>query len=109
MSNDRPKISLQDSLVDIIVKMSERNPGAVEVLSGLAKEFGDDGTMLMLNLDDMNIRGSRIWLGFKDFAGQNMEVFRAAILSRDAEMVRIINAAGREQDEQAVERGASFG
>ena len=84
-------INLNDSISDAIVKMSEGNPGAVRVLMDLLQS--GDGVMLILSLDDMNIRGSSIWIAFKDFAGQDLEVFKAAIQARDPEMVRVVNAA----------------
>lgn len=87
----REKISLKDSVQDVIVKMSEGNPGAINVLIQLYDPKDPETVFEMLQLDDMNIRGSQIWVGFKDFAGGDMKKFRAAIRSRDREMLHVIN------------------
>ena len=107
----RKAINLDDQFMNIIMKMSEGNPGAITVLMRLVKgeseTYGEDGFMALLCLDDMNIRGGQVWLGFKDHCKEDLEVFAQAIKSRDPEMVKTINA--RTSDEEiAVTSGASF-
>lgn len=93
------KISLTDSPKDIVIKMSEGNPGAINVMMALlTQEAGEPVADLrfmdLLHMDDMGMRGPAIWIGFKDHCGQDLAKFRAAIRSRDPEMVKTIQAEG---------------
>ena len=58
----RKRIELTDSMNDMLFKMSEGNPGGLNVLMGLM----DRDPLVFLALDDMNIRGTQIWIGYKD-------------------------------------------
>lgn len=107
MAAERAKIDLTDTMQDLIIKMSEGNPGAVSVLVEMAKAKGVDVLWLILGLDDMNIRGSQIWVGFKDRCGGDLGVFEQAIKDRDPEMVAAINRACPEWE--AKTRGAAPG
>jgi hypothetical protein len=106
----REKIELDGTNVDMAVKMSEGNPGALSVLIQLM-EMGMDGFMVIMHLDDMNIRGSQIWVGYKDFCGEDIEKFKETVEARSPEMVEVINqmpsgALGTE--EKAVTNGGSY-
>jgi hypothetical protein len=108
----RKPINLDDKFMDIITKMSEGTPGAIVVLmrimKGETETYGkQDGLMALLTLDDMNIRGGQVWLGYKDHCKEDLEVFAQAIKSRDPEMVKTINAR-TSGEEVAVTGGASF-
>lgn len=87
----RQEIGLQDSVMDIVLKLSENNPGAISVLTRIIKEMGDLGVLTILNLDDMNIRGTQIWYGYKDVCGEDLKKFIDCIRNRDREMVDKIN------------------
>lgn len=104
----REKIDLNDSFLNLIVKMSEGNPGAIVGLTNLLKA-DKTGGMLLLGLDDMNIRGSQVWVAYKDLYHENAEKFAQAVHNRDRKMVDFIN---QEQasvgEEKAVTGGASF-
>jgi hypothetical protein len=118
MSEEIPhngKISPTMSVTDVIVLLSRGNPGAVNVMAMMVKRAGADVAaqankfFLLLDLDDMNIRGDMIWIGFKDFADKNLDVFEAAIKARDPKLVAVINAErGPGRVDQAVTSGASF-
>ena len=80
MSKER--IQLTDSMMDIVMKMSEGNPGAVTVIAQLIKEnarvdpdsaLGELGTIL--HLDSAGIYASDIWMVYKDICGQNIVSF----------------------------------
>lgn len=101
----RKKISLDMSVLDIVTEMSEGNPGALTVMMDLISKNPDSGVFTLLHLDDMNIRGSQIWVGYKDYAGEDIAKFEEAVIARNPEMVNIINM---ECDEKAVTSGASF-
>lgn len=98
------RIELSDSAVDIMVKMSEGNPGAITVLMQLMKE--PIGLMDVLTLDDMGIRGSQIWVGYKDYCKQDIVKFKEAIKVRDTAMIAVINAEC--PGKKAIAHGASW-
>lgn len=104
----REKLNTTGDMKEAIVQMSEGNPGAINVLIQLMKdpmEFID-----ILNLDDMNMRGSQIWIAYKDHCKEDIEALRKAIRDRDPEMVATVNASrGSDPDAPpAVTHGASF-
>ena len=88
----RKKIELSDDVSTVIVKMAEGNPGAASVLGELLQKKGfEKGIQHILSLNDMNIRGSQIWVGYKDHCGMNMDKFVKCIDDRSEDMVRTIN------------------
>lgn len=113
--------------MDVIVKMAEGNPGATVVMAEMLKA-DPDNLMLILSLDDMNIRGSQIWVGHKDYCGamregdkepltkeEQMKRFIQAIKDRDPKMIEKINEECFHPDlefegykEKAVTHGASW-
>jgi len=67
------KIDLNSTFQDVIIYVSEGNPGALQICMTILKEdkiIDPDafltGIGTLLRLDDMNIRGSKIWILFKD-------------------------------------------
>jgi len=92
---------------DLIFIMSEENPGALSVLYKLLEN--PMGITDILHLDDMNIRGSQIWVGYKDHCYEDIEKFRDSIRGRNKDMVETINQkCQKEQGEIAVTSGASY-
>ena len=87
----RKKIELNDSFQDIIIKMSEGNPGAVGVLMDLFQKCPLKGIKVALFLDDMNIRGQQIWAGYKDYCEEDLDKFIDVIEKNDKLMVKAIN------------------
>lgn len=79
------KITLADTLMDIFMKLSEGNPGALTVLMELYKHGAEidpdagDPILLMLNLDSLNLYGPNIWVLFKDVCGENLTKFIACL------------------------------
>jgi hypothetical protein len=106
----RPKIEAHDSLRDIMVKMSQGNPGGLSALIALVKRDEMQGFMRILSLDDMGMRGSQIWVAYKDHCKQDIEAFEKAIDARDPGMVATVNASRSHADSTppAVTSGASF-
>jgi len=73
------KLDLNDSIEDIMIKMSEGNPGALSVCVQLVTKGGgidpDDwlgGLGGVLSLDSIGIYGSKIWMLFKDVCKQDL-------------------------------------
>lgn len=104
----RKEIDVMSATMDMLMLMAEGNPGAVTVLAQLMK--ADEGILLILGLDDMNIRGTQIWIGFKDYCGNDIKKFSKCILERDKGMVEKINQEGLRgnHNHKAVEGGAAF-
>ena len=106
----REKILGSMSIIETLVLMSEGNPGAATVLGNLSQT----DPLLALGLDDMNIRGQQVWVGYKDHCEEDMDKFIEAIKARDSEMVDTINKNCIYQSEygsfteRAVCNGASF-
>jgi hypothetical protein len=125
--NRNTRIELTDTPMDVIVKMSEGNPGAMTVLINLFKEGGEidpdaafGGLASVLDLDSHGIYGSRIWCLFKDVCGQDLTatvgVLRGCQLGLlpEADLLRAIDNYGQGIDvedilEQVRERLPNFG
>ncbi len=63
----------------------------------------------LLHLDDMNIRGRQIWIGFKEHCGQNIDDFIECYNSRDPKFVATINRLCLADGEAAMVKGATLG
>lgn len=104
----RPKLDLNDTMIETIMKMTDGNPGAIVGLTSMLKA-DKTGGMLLLGLDDMNIRGSQIWEAYKYLYHEDGEKFAKAVSKRDPKMVDFINQElASVGGEKAVTGGASF-
>lgn len=99
----RKQLDLTASATMMIIEMSEGNPGGAMVLSQLITR----APQAILFLDDMNIRGSQIWVGYKDHCGMDIDLFIEKIKNRDQEMIDTINK-NTGIEEQAVRKVASM-
>ena len=92
----------------MIIEMSEGNPGALDVLARLFVKPQD--LVIILGLDDMNIRGTQIWVAYKDFAGRDLHVLYWSIIDRSPQMVDTVNREGARGNHTAlaVIHGASY-
>lgn len=95
-ATERKEITLNTSTMDVVVMMAEGNPGALNVIIELLKR-GPDGIVYLLHLDDMNIRGSQIWIGFKYYCGQSVNKLIECIVNRDQGMIDKINELNQSQ------------
>ena len=73
------RIQLTDSTMDVCMKMSEGNPGALTVIMSLmrdAQKIDPDNWMPglgeVLSLDSLGIYGSKIWMLYKDVCGEDL-------------------------------------
>ncbi len=73
------RINLDDTLIDIIVKMADGNPGAASVMGELMRDghlidpdnmFG--GMSCIMRLDSLGIYGPNIWILYKDVCGESI-------------------------------------
>ena len=76
-----PRIKLEDNIQDSIFKMSEGNPGALKVLMNMLQK--ENGLIYILTLDDMGIYGSKIWVGYKDHCGMDIDKYIESIKKRE--------------------------
>lgn len=76
-----------------LVEMSENNTGGLTVLMELMKDL--DGIFYICLLDEMNIRGTQIWVAYKKHAKQSIETLKDSIKKKDGEMLRVVNEFGR--------------
>ena len=104
----REKLELNDTVFGTMYKMSEGVPGAIVGITNLMKA-DESGIMLLLGLDDMNIRGSQIWEAYKYLYNEDGKKFAEAVKKRDEKMIQFINEELATVDgEKAVTGGASF-
>jgi len=105
----RAEIDIDGSVLDMLLLMSEGNPGAAIVLSRIMNKC-DAGAMSIFDLDDMNIRGTQIWVAFKDICNEDLDMLCEKLKKRDPSMVEAINKEmSRDSTYKwlAVQRGAS--
>ena len=89
-------INLHDTVRDAVMKLSAGNPGAATVCAQIVQADPVTGFMDLLHMDDMGMKGPAIWVGYKDFAGQDLNKFIKAIRSRDTAMIEMIRREGYE-------------
>ena len=107
----KQRINLNDSLIDVISKLAEGNPGAITVCMNVLKsaEKIDPASALsafgpLLLLDSFGFYGPSIWMLFKDVCGENLinmlGVLRAVQLGflSQEELGIAVNNRGRKSD-----------
>lgn len=81
MSRQTPRIALSDDISSIVVKMSEGNPGAAQVLCSIvanATAIDPDAGPAMakllpiLTMDNLDIYGSRIYVLYSDICEKHL-------------------------------------
>lgn len=103
---NRKALNREMTHMDLMVTMAEGNPGAVRVMIDILSQQGEEGYFTILILNDMNIRGSQLWIAYKDYAEEDLEVFVKAVWERSQEMVDVVNSVYN--DHIAVVGGASY-
>ena len=73
------RIEGQDTVQDMVIKLSEGNPGALRVCMETIQKGGSidpDGAMggvgLLLLFDSLSLYGSKIWCMYKDVCSENL-------------------------------------
>lgn len=107
--SQRKRINFYGTTKDAAIDMSEGNPGAISVLVQMFNKNPDDALIAILDLDDMNIRGTQIWIGYKDYCGEDIDTFMKTVFNRDQKMIDKINEQGLKgnHEDRAVSHGAS--
>ncbi len=94
------RINISMTVKQAMTALGAGNPGALGVLGQLIQ--GQDAFSgepsnhpisypRLLDLDDMNIYGPMIWIGFKDHCKQDLGEFAKCLQARDPAMVKTIN------------------
>jgi hypothetical protein len=109
------RLGLTDTAMTAVSKLSEGNPGALRVcMELLTRSINYDPDMLLggigslLQLDSHGIYGSRIWMFYKDFCGEKLDVMVAMLravqlgIMTDFEMNHAIDNYGGDVDIDAV-------
>ena len=96
-----------DTTLNVLLKLAEGNPGAISVLKQMLSSPDPMSSMLFVVLEDMNMRGSQIWVGYKDHCGENLEKFMQCLKDNDPKMIATVNLNSG-VDEQAVTSGNCF-
>ncbi len=106
MNDIREEINMTASTKDMLFLLSEGNPGGLNVLMQLVAK---SELFTILNMNDMNIRGTQIWLCYKDVCGQDMDLLIEKCRNRDEDMVKYVNEQGvmGNHRHKAVTSGAS--
>lgn len=82
----KEKIQLTDSIQDVLFKISEGNPGALNVCINILKEgekIDPDNAMgglgVLLSLDTLGLYGSKIWMLYKDVCNCELAAMLAVL------------------------------
>jgi len=81
----------KDSTLEAVVKMAQGNPGAINVLMQLLKDESINGALAIYWMDELKIRGWRIWFAFKDCCNQDLYKLYNSLLNQDKDMIQKIN------------------
>lgn len=80
--NKKNRLTLKDTGMDMIIKMSEGNPGCVNALIELVKKYETidpdyalGGLGAVLRLDDLGIYGSSIYVLYSDQCDRDIRTF----------------------------------
>lgn len=77
MIKHKTRLTINDSFTDIIIKLSEGNPGAVSVVTEMMRKDDWDndapGFTKILLLDSMGIYGDKIWMLYNDCCDRDLD------------------------------------
>lgn len=80
-------------MIEIIAKIGDGNPGAMNVVMGMAKAMpAVDFGYLVGALEDHKIVGPKLWLAYKDYARENTDTMATGILKHSSALRDVIRA-----------------
>lgn len=91
----RKKLTGDETEEETLLAMAEGNPGAIRVL-GEILEFSPSAHLDFLILDDMNMRGSQLWVAYKNHCDFSIDRLLKCIRRRDEDMINKVNEACEE-------------
>ena len=80
---------MNSELHEIMLLIARGNPGALTVLMQLS-QMGAAGVSTIIKIGDLGLRGSSIWVAYKDFAKQDIQALIIAIMSEDPVMLEAV-------------------
>lgn len=84
MMNNNGKLKDNMSTMDMIITMSEGNPGAIQVIMQMMSDPDPIRFLDILLLDGLDIRGSQLYMLWSDCSDKNMEkYFRTLTMLRN--------------------------
>lgn len=101
------KLELKDNVITVVTKMSEGNPGALNILMQLLSTSNDiepdnlmGGMGTILNLDSYGIYGSDIYVLFNDICDSDLVLFTAVLRACQLGLfdARVLSDATQRQD-----------
>ncbi len=111
MMLDRPwriPVTANDTELQLIFKMGEGDSGAMKV-TGMLHKKGNEGMLALFALAEMNIRGSQLWVVYKDIYGENIDKMLTIALEDGERLSAVVNKLQHRHDSKfiAVPRGAN--
>ncbi|MCD6323260.1 MAG: hypothetical protein J7L77_09575 [Clostridiales bacterium] len=84
--------ALSATPIEVVTALSDGNPGAISVLIQIINKGMEDFLSLLLLFDTHNIYGSSIWIAYKDYAKEDIDVLLEALKDCDkrSEMIKVI-------------------
>lgn len=79
-----------ENMTDMLVRMSEGNPEAITVLTQMLMDHHCN-FIYISQMDEMNMRGPSIWIGYKDYCKEDIKVFIEAVKQNNKDMIDTIN------------------
>ena len=76
----------REALISRITELAEGNPGAMTVMTNLHKTQ-DDPEFLFERLEELDLHGTYIWVGYKDGCDEDIEAFAQAVRDGDEAML----------------------
>lgn len=105
-----PRLELNDSLYDIVSKMGDGNPGAMDAVMQIMVYpgfFQVEGLMYLVNCDEMDIRGTHLYYLWNDSCDRDPKQFE--LVMRNKQMGHISAETIREAtDPNKVTRAKPF-
>lgn len=80
-----------DTMMTSMIKLSEGNPSAATALAEMSKVRGPEMLLVLLNADDMNLRGAMLWVAYKEYCKYDANKLALLINHRDPDMVNFLN------------------
>ncbi len=84
------KISVNDDTIDVVTKITQSNFGALMVINQFIELYPKSVLAKIIILEELNLHGPEIWIGYKDYCGQDINKFIECLDKRDMEMMAMI-------------------
>lgn len=88
---NREPLDLRMTVKEVIVTMCEGNPGALNVLCSCVEKQGDMAVVTFGHLDDLDIRGDEIWVGYSDYCNKDLDRFIECVCHREQGFIDVVN------------------